>query len=83
MRPSFSARDNFLTAYSLRIASSLVENVSVYMTSTGSRDLVYLAPLPSLWSATLFVTSVVQPVYKEPSPQRTIYTKKSVLEDIH
>lgn len=69
---SFCAFDNCLIFHSQRIASRFVANAACQTNRTGRRARVYLAPVPRLCARTRRFTSVVQPVYKERSAQRTI-----------
>lgn len=73
IRLFFLERGSLLIWYSSLAAADFEPASSAYTNVTGLRDLVYRAPsLAELWAAILFSRSLVIPVYKVPSLQRTM-----------
>src|SRR3954470_23702926 len=69
---SFLARVQVLIWHSRRSAALSEAHGSVYTSTTGRRDAVYLAPLPELWTRRRSSGSRANPVYRLPSAQRTM-----------
>ena len=69
---SFSSLVSRLMCHSRLMAASLLSHSSKYTSSAGSLVRVYFEAEPLLWAFSRFSRSLVQPVYRLPSRQRSI-----------